>query len=481
MFARRYFITRNRFIRLILSSFLLLGVLSFIFSQISGESPSFPSIIRSHSGSHGPSYKYLNRLGAVPPNSERKLVTTTNASPNQALHAVMPNFKNKGKRPKACFVSLIRNKELDGMVHSIKLVQRRFNNKFKYPWIFLNDEEFTDEFKNGIKEVLPNIEVRFGLISAEEWSLPDFIDLTKAEESRMKMRNTIHGGSASYRYMCRYQSGYFFRHPLLDGYDWYWRVEPYINLCCDVPYDVFQWMQDNEKVYGFVISILEYPETIPTLWSTSMEFFYKYPEYVADNNALEFISDDGVSYNNCHFWSNFEIGNLNFFRSKAYTEYFDYLDQAGGFFYERWGDAPVHSIALAMMLPRDKIHYFSDIGYYHPPRFNCPLDRDVYKERRCTCPQRSDVTFRKGSCGTRWYDFMGLEKPKLWSHMREIDEREERRLAKEKQAEEGEGEEGGAEVEENIEELSEEDRRFMEEDKMLLGRLPVQVEHKVED
>lgn len=73
---------------------------------------------------------------------------------------------------------------------------------------------------------------------------------------------------------------------------------------------------------------------------------------------------------------------------------------------------------------------------------------------------------------------MGLEKPKLWSHMREIDEREERRLAKEKQA----GlQEGGAEVGEIEEELTEEDRRFMEVDKMLLGKLPVQVEHKLDD
>ena len=30
--------------------------------------------------------------------------------------------------------------------------------------------------------------------------------------------------------------------------------------------------------------------------------------------------------------------------------YFDYLDHTGGFFYERWGDAPVHSLAAVMLL-----------------------------------------------------------------------------------------------------------------------------------
>ena len=32
---------------------------------------------------------------------------------------------------------------------------------------------------------------------------------------------------------------------------------------------------------------------------------------------------------------------MRFLRSQAYIDYFNYLDQAGGFYYERWGDAPV--------------------------------------------------------------------------------------------------------------------------------------------
>jgi hypothetical protein len=35
-------------------------------------------------------------------------------------------------------------------------------------------------------------------------------------------------------------------------------------------------------------------------------------------------------------WSNFEIGDLNFWRSEAYMKFFEHLDEAGGFYYERW-------------------------------------------------------------------------------------------------------------------------------------------------
>lgn len=33
-------------------------------------------------------------------------------------------------------------------------------------------------------------------------------------------------------------------------------------------------------------------------------------------------------------WSNFEIADMNFWRSEAYTKYFDHLEATGGFYYE---------------------------------------------------------------------------------------------------------------------------------------------------
>ena len=62
---------------------------------------------------------------------------------------------------------------------------------------------------------------------------------------------------------------------------------------------------------------------------------HKYPQYIAENNSMEFLSDDGGhSYNLCHFWSNFEIADMDFWRSEAYTKFFDYLESKGGFYYE---------------------------------------------------------------------------------------------------------------------------------------------------
>lgn len=48
----------------------------------------------------------------------------------------------------------------------------------------------------------------------------------------------------------RFQSGFFFRHPLLDEFDYYWRIEPDVEYYCDIDYDVFKFMRDNNKKYG---------------------------------------------------------------------------------------------------------------------------------------------------------------------------------------------------------------------------------------
>ncbi|CAL9735139.1 alpha-1,2 mannosyltransferase Ktr1p [Monosporozyma servazzii] len=322
----------------------------------------------------------------------------------------------EGKKVKATFVTLARNSDLYELLPAIKSVEDRFNHKFQYDWVFLNDAEFSDEFKR-VTSALISGETKYGVIPKEHWSFPDWIDQEKAAKVREQMRSDgiIYGDSISYRHMCRFESGFFYRHPLMADYDYYWRVEPGVKLTCDIDYDLFKFMQDNGKKYAFAISIHEYLATIPTLWDVTKEFMNKHPEFLPKDNMLDFISDDnGLSYNLCHFWSNFEIASLDFWRGDAYSAYFDHLDQAGGFFYERWGDAPVHSIAAALFLKRDEIHFFSDVGYYHPPFYSCNIDEKVRLANKCDCNPDLDFTFNGYSCTTKFFTINDMTKPKGW-------------------------------------------------------------------
>jgi hypothetical protein len=59
-------------------------------------------------------------------------------------------------------------------------------------------------------------------------------------------------------------------------------------------------------------------------------------------------------YNMCHFWSNFEIARLDFFRSKPYEDFFRMMDKSGGFWTER---VSIHLSAHAVS------HYVPNTDY----------------------------------------------------------------------------------------------------------------------
>lgn len=52
-------------------------------------------------------------------------------------------------RPRAALISLVRNSELPGLMQSMRQLEFRWNRKYQYPWVFFNDEPFSDEFKVG--------------------------------------------------------------------------------------------------------------------------------------------------------------------------------------------------------------------------------------------------------------------------------------------------------------------------------------------
>ena len=139
--------------------------------------------------------------------------------------------------------------------------------------------------------------------------------------------------------------------------------------------DPFIHMARANKTYGFTIAVKELRETVPNifryasaykrlnnltsqgLWEMFLEKpatgpeelpkddpKYKKPlpeEILSSEPGRSSLPDidpeamEGESYNMCHFWSNFEIARLDWFRSKEYNEFFDMMDRSGGFWMER--------------------------------------------------------------------------------------------------------------------------------------------------
>ncbi|KAF3043899.1 hypothetical protein E8E11_008144 [Didymella keratinophila] len=69
--------------------------------------------------------------------------------------------------------------------------------------------------------------------------------------------------------MCRFQSGcynFFYDHPALEPYKWYWRVEPDIDFNCSITYDPFVEMAKHDKTYGYTTALWENGRTAVSLF-----------------------------------------------------------------------------------------------------------------------------------------------------------------------------------------------------------------------
>lgn len=406
---------------------------------------------------------------------------------------------NNYKKMNSTFVMLTRNEEIEDVLKTINSIESHFNQWFQYPYVFINNEAFTTEFKNKV-ESMTSAKTEFGIINEMAWDFPEDIRNSELFHQSIKDqgdRGILYGGMESYHKMCRFYSGLFYKHPLMKQYEWYWRLEPNVEFYCDISYDPFFEMARNNKKYGFTIVIPELVSTIPNLFRYTQAFirnkklkvgslwklfavnrnilktpnkdlsdFVNFEDDIQDKFseqvAIDFLltenkdNSEGVrklvqrarskkpivmnkfdnqEYNNCHFWSNFEIAKLDIFDNELYDEYFRFLEKSGGFWRERWGDAPVHSLGLGLTLNVEDIHYFRDIGYRHASISHCPknfisedgrgqlpyksVENRYFRTKkdslfdkaieegsscRCKCPTNDDVEDYSGICMYRWLE-----------------------------------------------------------------------------
>lgn len=74
--------------------------------------------------------------------SNHDFLSLSNSTPHATLGTV--------ERANATFVILCRNSDLDGVIQSVRSVEDRFNREHGYPYVFLNEEPFDDQFKRYV-------------------------------------------------------------------------------------------------------------------------------------------------------------------------------------------------------------------------------------------------------------------------------------------------------------------------------------------
>jgi len=164
--------------------------------------------------------------------------------------------------------------------------------------------------------------------------------------------DNVIGMGESYRSMCRFWSGLVYSHPSLAPYNYYWRLDADAFVLSPINYNVFEFFEQNKLIYGARVVIGESDKAIQGLKEAMNEYFgVNRPSSLVDKYSM--------------YYTNFELGDLRWFRGSKYSNFFKFLDNKAGFHQARWGDAPVHTYAVDIMVDSDDFHFFNDIEYKH--------------------------------------------------------------------------------------------------------------------
>jgi len=179
------------------------------------------------------------------------------------------------------------------------------------------------------------------------FEIPPFIN--KSELPKRTCANRI-----GYHHMCCFHAKSVYEQPILARLHYVWRLDDDSYITKHIGYDVFRLMRDRHKQYGFVSLRTDTPRCIIGLWSAVKKYMRQRsikPKFKWSHRRI--------------FYNNFEISDLNVWRSHEYRDYIDYIDRLGGIYYHRWGDATIKTIAVTLFLSKNRMHHFKDIGYKH--------------------------------------------------------------------------------------------------------------------
>ncbi|KAG0285058.1 hypothetical protein BGZ96_010647, partial [Linnemannia gamsii] len=278
------------------------------------------------------------------------------------------------------------DEEVQDARESIRHIEDRFNRDRHYPWVILSPQPLSDRTQTLLqhipfatrlttsnhnsdgdeeREESTTAAITFGLIPREQWRFPRWIEALKVRNgdfSRLKLG--LNATSVPVRQRRRYMSGFLAQHELLDGYEFFWRVDPGLIVFCDLDDDPMLAMKHTGQMFAWSVSAAVNEAGSPGAWSIIQKFKETYPNHIPPVNDETFITRESLdAFSACTYNVQNSIGSVEFFRSPGYTDYFNMIDKEGPIYYERWEDDTVITIGLSLLLPRSDIRFLKELGW----------------------------------------------------------------------------------------------------------------------
>ena len=209
--------------------------------------------------------------------------------------------------------------------------------------------------------------------------------------------NSLRPAPVSHRYsrkyldMCRFFTLMLPTHPILTLFEFYWRLDTHSFIFGATSIaDPFEIMQQQQIQYAFIMTNEEADNYAIDLWSTFHQFLQRH--CLKPSRAVRQTQTDWFGrYSLSIIFTNFAIANVSLWRHHSLVQaWLQTVDRSGGIYRHRWGDAPIHTLALAQFVERDRIVRLRYFGYFHRREYVCARGTDANLCRKQVRPFQTD-------------------------------------------------------------------------------------------
>ncbi|CAF4141454.1 unnamed protein product, partial [Adineta steineri] len=172
--------------------------------------------------------------------------------------------------------------------------------------------------------------------------------------------------------MCRFFTLMLPNHPLLSLFTFYWRLDSHSYIFGPKPIkDPFELMEKQQIQYAFIMVNEEAEQYATGLWSLFQTFLTDH--HLEPSAAFHKTQTNQSSeYSRVVIFTNFAIARVSLFRDhELMRAWLQIVDRNGGIYRYRWGDAPIHTLALTQFLQRNEIVRLRYFGYFHRREYVC--------------------------------------------------------------------------------------------------------------
>lgn len=252
---------------------------------------------------------------------------------------------------------------------------------YRYPVFIMHEGDFDvrtqEEIFSGIRRNCRE-SINFVQIDESDFTVPNHIDIPRMINC-INQRPVPYWRDARYRMMCRWWLVHF---PKYTGsFDYVMRLDDDSFIEEPIP-DLIDYAKSMSLnyIYNTVhldcgVCCLGLRHSLDSVFpgrsdELSSMFLYQNiePFDVLREQLRRITSISGIKWNDdlingsfslsmpIMFYNNFFITKTSFWRNPDVMNVIEKIDQVGGIFYHRWGDAPIQSIVLKMLSPANKLH-----------------------------------------------------------------------------------------------------------------------------